>query len=258
MMCLIKRLFSVLLIVTFCAGFSGCSDNEKKGLTTQEGKLIWGTNATFEPYEYMEGDEVVGIDAEIADAIAEKLGLVAQVENMEFTMVIPALVTNKIDMGLSGITVSDERKRNVDFSDTYYDAGQSIVVRKDSDIKSASDLQGKVIGVQSGTTGDEYVSDPETGVNPASVERFSSAPDAAQSLNTKKIDAVVIDDGPAQKLVEANDKLTRLQEKLTSEEYAIAIKKDNTELLNAVNEAIREMKESGQLQQIIDKYFAEQ
>ena len=169
------KFMSLLLAGTMLLGAAGCgsSDTSAEGegttaqtdetastvKTSQEGKLIWATNAAFEPYEYMEGDTVVGIDAEIADAIAAKLGLEAQVENMEFDAIIPAVTSGKADIGLAGMTVSEERLMNVNFSDTYVEAGQAIIVKEGSDIKSAADLNGKVVGVQRGTTGDEYVSD---------------------------------------------------------------------------------------------------
>lgn len=223
--------------------------------TVQDGKLIWGTNAAFEPYEYMEGDTVVGIDAEIADAIAKKLGVEAQVENMDFDAIIPAVTSGKVDIGIAGMTVSEERLKNVNFSDTYVEAGQAIIVKEGSDIKSAADLNGKIVGVQRGTTGDEYVSDEANGVSVASVERYSNGPDAAQSLLAGKIDAVVIDNEPAKKIVDNATGLVKLEENLTSEQYAIAVPKENTELLDAINNALKEMQESGELQAILDKYL---
>lgn len=265
------KFMSLLLAGTMLLGAAGCgsSDTSAEGegttaqtdetastvKTSQEGKLIWATNAAFEPYEYMEGDTVVGIDAEIADAIAAKLGLEAQVENMDFDAIIPAVTSGKADIGLAGMTVNEERLMNVNFSDTYVEAGQAIIVKEGSDIKSAADLNGKVVGVQRGTTGDEYVSDEANGVGVASVERFANGPDAAQSLLTDKIDAIVIDNEPAKKLVENSDGLVKLDENLTSEQYAIAVAKDNTELLDAINDALSEMKENGELQAILDKYL---
>ncbi|MCD8216337.1 MAG: basic amino acid ABC transporter substrate-binding protein [Clostridiales bacterium] len=223
--------------------------------TVQDGLLIWGTNAAFEPYEYMEGDVVVGIDAEIADAIAEKLGLTAQVENMDFDAVIPSVTTGKVDIGLAGMTVNEERLNNVNFSDPYVEAGQAIIVPEGSDITSAADLEGKIVGVQRGTTGDEYVSAEENGIGAASVERFSNGPDAAQSLLTGKIDAIVLDNEPSKKIVANSTGLVILDELLTSEEYAIAVAKENTALLDAINEALDELEESGELQEILDKYL---
>lgn len=267
------KFMSLLIAGTMLMGAVGCGNTEATDTagegttaeteagdtaslkTSQEGKLIWATNAAFEPYEYMEGDKVVGIDAEIADALASKLGLEAQVENMEFDAIIPAVTSGKADIGLAGMTVSEERLLNVNFSDTYVEAGQAIIVKEGSDIKSAADLNGKIVGVQRGTTGDEYVSDEANGVGVASVERFSNGPDAAQALLTDKIDAVVIDNEPAKKLVENSQGLVKLNENLTSEQYAIAVAKDNDELLNAINGALNEMKENGELQAILDKYL---
>lgn len=223
--------------------------------TVQDGLLIWGTNAAFEPYEYMEGDSVVGIDAEIADAIAAKLGLTAQVENMDFDAIVPAVTTGKVDIGLAGMTVDEDRLKNVNFSDPYVEAGQAIIVKEGSDISSVTDLADKIIGVQRGTTGDEYVSEEENGVGAASVERYANGPDAAQALLTDKIDAVVIDNEPAKKLVANADGLVKLDETLTSEQYAIAVSKDNTALLDAINDILAEMQSNGELQAIFDKYL---
>lgn len=269
------KFMSLLLAGTMLLGAVGCgnaaTEGETEGTTAdsvaegsadsasvntvQEGKLIWGTNAAFEPYEYMEGDTVVGIDAEIADAIAKKLGVEAQVENMDFDAIIPAVTSGKVDIGIAGMTVSEERLKNVNFSDTYVEAGQAIIVKEGSDIKSAADLNGKIVGVQRGTTGDEYVSDEANGVSVASVERYANGPDAAQSLLAGKIDAVVIDNEPAKKIVDNATGLVKLEENLTSEQYAIAVPKENTELLDAINGALKEMQESGELQAILDKYL---
>lgn len=268
------KIMSLLLAGTMLLGAVGCGgdaavESEAEGTTAeasseggsasvttvQEGKLIWGTNAAFEPYEYMEGDQVVGIDAEIADAIAAKLGLEAQVENMDFDAIIPAVTSGKVDIGIAGMTVNEERLKNVSFSEPYVEAGQAIIVKEGSDIKSAADLNGKVVGVQRGTTGDEYVSDEANGVAVSSVERYANGPDAAQSLLAGKIDAVVIDNEPAKKIVENATGLVKLEENLTSEQYAIAVPKDKAELLDAINGALKEMQESGELQAILDKYL---
>lgn len=160
------KIMGLLLAGTMLVGAVGCgtSDNSSSAnsgaiKTVQEDKLVWGTNAAFEPYEYMEGSDVVGIDAEIAQAVATKLGLEAQVENMDFDAIIPAVTSGKVDIGLAGMTINEERLNNVNFSDTYVEAGQAIIVKEGSDIKSKADLKGKVVGVQRGTTGDTYLSD---------------------------------------------------------------------------------------------------
>ncbi len=266
-----KKFLSLLLAGTMLFSMAGCGAAEEPAAdngadetaaedsaavdTVQDGLLIWGTNAAFEPYEYMEGDSVVGIDAEIADAIAAKLGLTAQVENMDFDAIVPAVTTGKVDIGLAGMTIDEDRLKNVNFSTPYVEAGQAIIVKDGSDIASAADLSGKVIGVQRGTTGDEYVSDDANGVGAASVERYANGPDAAQALLTDKIDAVVIDNEPAKKLVANADGLVKLDETLTSEQYAIAVAKDNTALLDAVNNALAELEADGTLQTIFDKYL---
>lgn len=266
-----KKFLSLLIAGTMLFGMVGCGSNattpdtdtpdasaDGAATTVQDGLLIWGTNAAFEPYEYMEGDKVIGIDAEIADAIAAKIGLTAQVENMDFDAILPAVTTGKVDIGIAGMTVSEERLKNVNFSEPYVEAGQAIIIKSGSDIASVEDLSGKVIGVQRGTTGDEYVSDEANGVGAASVERYSNGPDAAQALLTDKIDAIVIDNEPAKKLViNANGGLLKLDENLTSEQYAIAVSKDNPELLDAINAALAELQESGELQAILDKYLNE-
>lgn len=271
------KILSFVLTGVMCLGVAGCGgsdDSTAEGTTeavaeagaegsdasfttVQEGKIVWGTNAAFEPYEYMEGTEVVGIDAEIMDAIGAKLGLEAQVENMDFDAIIPAVTSGKVDVGIAGMTVTEERLNNVNFSNPYVEAGQAIIVAEGSEIASAADLAGKVVGVQRGTVGDEYVSALADAEAPASVERFANGPDATQALVSGKIDAVVIDNEPAKKLVENAPGTVKLDENLTSEEYAIAVAKDNTALLDAINGALAEMEESGELQAILDKYLAE-
>ena len=215
--------------------------------------LVMATNAEFEPYEYREGGEIVGIDVEIAQAIAEDMGKELQIEDMAFDSIIAAVQTGKADMGVAGMTVTEDRLVNVDFSDTYVTAGQVIIVPKEgSTVTSPADLEGKIIGVQLGTTGDLYVTDE---VPNTTVERYNKGFEAVQALKQGKIDAVVIDNQPASKFVEQNDDLMILDEFLTSEEYAIAVAKGNTELLDQINATIAEMKENGELQAILDKYI---
>ena len=237
------------------ANNSADSSDSSDVKTVSAGKFTWATNAEFEPYEYRDGDKVVGIDAELADAIAEKLGLQAEVEDMAFDSIIPAVTSGKADVGLAGMTASEDRKVSVDFSDTYVEAGQVIIVKKGSDIKDASGLTGKTVGVQLGTTGDLYVSDPKN-VENVTVQQFPKGADAVEALKTDKIDAVVIDNQPAKKFVENNSDIEILATPLTQESYAIAVAKDNKQLLDAVNKALAELKESGELDSILNKYLA--
>lgn len=217
------------------------------------GVLVMATNAEFPPYEYHDGGEIVGIDVEIAQAIAGKLGMALEIEDIAFDSIIPEVVSGKADMGVAGMTVSEDRLVNVDFSDPYTTASQVIIVKEGSDITGPDALGGKFIGVQLGTTGDIYASDYEA--EGSTIERYSKGFEAVQALLQDKIDAVVIDLEPAKVFVEENEGIVILDEALTVEEYAIAIQKGNTELLDKVNGALAELKDSGELQAIIDKYI---
>lgn len=215
------------------------------------GKLIMATNAEFPPYEFHDGGEIVGIDVEIAKAIGAKIGMEVEVEDIAFDSIIPEIISGKADMGLAGMTVTEDRMKNVDFSDTYAKASQVIIVTEGSQIATPDDLEGKTIGVQLGTTGDIYASD----IKDATLERYNKGFEAVQALAQNKIDAIVIDGEPAKVFVAANAGLKILDEAFTVEEYAIAVKKGNTELLDQINGALKELKDSGELQKIVDKYI---
>ena len=211
------------------------------------------TNAEFPPYEYHEGDQIVGIDAEIAAAIAQELGLELEIEDIAFDSIIPELVSGKADFAMAGMTVTEERKASVDFSNTYAQASQKVIVKEGSDIASPDDLAGKIVGVQLGTTGDIYVTDLEA--EGTTVERYSKGFEAVQALSQNKIDAVVIDEQPAQVFVGQTEGLVILDESFTDEEYAAAVKKGNTALLDAINGALASLEESGKLDEIVAKYI---
>lgn len=268
-----KRMHKILtaaLITALVAVGAGCSSNssgtsepEKTESETETaapeetesgegGKLIMATNAEFPPYEYREGENIVGIDVEIATAIAESMGKELSIEDINFDAIIPAVTSGKADMGVAGMTVTEDRLKNVDFSDTYCKASQVIIVRKDDEtVKTPDDLNNKTIGVQLGTTGDIYAGDIEG----ATVERYNKGFEAILSLKQNKVDAVVIDDQVAKSLTEANEDVMVIDEPFTEEEYAIAVKKGNTELLEQINKAIEELKDSGKLDEIIGKYI---
>lgn len=215
------------------------------------GKIVMVTNAEFPPYEYHENNTIVGIDADIARAVAEQMGMELEIQDMAFDSLIPAIQSGKADFAAAGMTVNEDRLKNVDFTDTYAQAAQVIIVKTDSPIASPDDLTGKKIGVQTGTTGDIYADDIEN----AEVQRFNKGMEAVMALNQGKIDAVIIDREPAKVFVKENEGLKILDEAFTEEEYAIAVKKGNTELLDKMNAAIKELKESGELQKIVDKYI---
>lgn len=253
-----KKILSLALIAVCMLGLVACgsgsaSDNSDAAFTTvNKGVLTMATNAYFPPYEYYEGSEVVGIDAEIAKAVADKLGLTLKIEDMEFDSIITAVSAGKADMGLAGMTVTEERKQNVNFSDTYATGVQVVIVPEGSDIKTVDDLQGKKIGVQLATTGDIYCCDDFGTEN---VEEYNKGNDAVMALLSGKIDAVVIDNEPAKNYVAVNPGLTILDTEYVTEEYAAALNKENTALLEAVNGALAELKADGTLDAIIQKYI---
>lgn len=218
------------------------------------GVLTMATNAEFPPYEYHDGGAIVGIDVDIASAIAEKMGMTLEIEDIAFDSIIATVQSGKADIGVAGMTVNEDRLKNVDFSDAYTTASQMIIVKNDSDLTSPEDLAGKSIGVQLGTTGDLYVSEYEKAGS--TIERYSKGFEAVQAVMQGKIDAVVIDLEPAKVFVSENEGIKVLDEALTEEEYAIAVKKGNTELLEKINTALAELKASGEIQKIIDKYIS--
>ena len=225
---------------------------ETEAAAESKGTLVMATNAEFPPYEFHDGGEIVGIDVEIAAAIAKELGMDFEVEDIAFDSIIPEVQSGKADFGAAGITVTEDRKQSVDFSDTYATATQVIIVKEDNtEIVTPDDLVGKTIGVQLGTTGDIYASDIED----ATIEQYNKGFEAVQALSQNKIDAVIIDGEPAKVFVSENEGLKILDEAFTTEEYAICVKKGNTELLEDINTAIANLKESGELQEIVDKYI---
>ena len=239
-----KKILLAGMIVIAGMGLMACGKAES-------GKLVMSTNAEFEPYEYHDGDKIVGIDPDIAEAIANKLGLELVVTDTAFDSIIPEVSSGKADMGMAGMTVNEDRKKNVDFSDTYASSKQVIIVKNGSDIKGADDLKNKTIGVQLGTTGDIQGSNIE-GVT---MERYSKGFEAVQALSQGKIDAVLIDKQPAQYFIKDQADLSILDEAFAEEDYAIAFKKGNTELKDKVNKALEELKADGTIDKIIGKYI---
>ena len=244
-----KLLALAITAVLLAACLVGCGSSK---MTVTEGKLIMATNAEFPPYEYYEGEKVVGIDAEIAEKIADKLGLEIEITDVSFDSIIPGVQSGKYDMGMAGMTVTDERKRSVNFSDSYATGIQSVIVKNDTSIKSIDDLNGKKIGVQTATTGDIYASDDYGEDN---VKRFENGAAAVAALTADKVDCVIIDNQPAKAYVDANDGLKILDTEYAVEDYAICFSKDNEELQKKVNDALKELKEDGTVQKIIDKYI---
>ena len=219
----------------------------------EAGKLHMATNAAFPPYEMVADDgSFEGIDVELAGKIAEKLGLELVVDDMDFGSIITSVQTGKSDIAMAGLTVTDERKQNVDFTDSYATGVQVVIVPEDSGIQTIDDLQGKLIGCQESTTGYIYCSDD---YGEDVVTAFPNGANAIQALVSGKVDAVVIDSQPAQEFVKQNDGLKILDTEYVTEDYAIGVSKDNTALRDAVNTALKELTDDGTVQSILDKYI---
>lgn len=275
-----KKFFSVVLAAAMLlalGALAGCGQtkqetttdtNNQSGAsytTVQEGTLTMGTNAQFPPYEFYDGEKIVGIDAEIAQAIADKLGLKLDIVDMDFGSIVTSVQTGKLDIGMAGMTVNEERKQNVDFTDSYATGVQSIIVKENSKITSLDDLNAMakngeefLIGTQEATTGFLYASDTieKGGFGEDHVIAYTNGATAVQALMDGKVDCVIIDNQPAKEYVKANAGLTVLDTAYVTEDYAIAVSKDNTALRDAVNKALKELIADGTVQKVLDKYIS--
>lgn len=250
-----KKLLAFILCAVMVLSFAGCASFRPYEDIEASGKLVVATNATFPPYEYIEDDgSYAGIDIDIIKAVGEYLGLEVEIMNIEFDAIITSVSTGKADLGIAGMTVTEDRLENVDFSDTYATGKQVVITASDSGIKGVADLAGKKVGVQTGTTGDIYASDDDT---IGEVVQYDSGTEAVLALSQGKINAVIIDNEPAKKYIEKYDNLIIIDEEYTYEEYAMCIAKGNTELTAKINEALDALEKSGALQAIIDKYIKE-
>lgn len=252
-----KKTVSFILVLCMLVAsmtmLTGCKDDKKDVLTM-------ATNAEFPPYEYYENQEIVGIDAEIAQEIAKKLGMELEIVSIQFGAIVTGVSTGKYDMGMAGMTVTEDRKKSVDFSDTYATGIQVVIVKEDSPITTVDDLfaDGATYkaGVQSNTTGDIYASAPvdEDGLGENRVLRYEKGADAVQGLITDKVDCVIIDNEPAKAFVAANEGLKILETEFAVEDYAICFAKDS-KIKDKVNDALKELIADGTVQKIIDKYI---
>jgi len=251
--------FALVMLLTFVIACSDDNQNDGGLETVESGMLVMATSADFPPYEFWEGGEIVGIDAEIAAVIAEKLGLELRIEDMDFDSIIPAVVTGRVDIGMAGMTITDERLESVYFSVSYATGVQVIIVREDSEITSVDDLfeEGAHfdIGVQTSTTGDLYSTWDLEDEGLATVHRYRRGTDAVQALLTGRVDCVIIDNEPAKAFVAANTGLKILETEFAVEDYAIAIRHGNTELKDAIDTALSALIADGTVQRIVDKYI---
>ena len=272
---IISIALAVVMLVSAVSVFASCNKDDNV--------LVMATNAAFPPYEYVEGGEFVGIDVEIANEIAKKLGMELKIEDVEFGSIIGGVAEGKYDMGMAGMTVTEVRKKSVNFSDTYATGIQVIIVKKDSTIKSLDDIfefnaegdpvalknPNVKVGVQQDTTGDIYCSDDiaNWGLNDVKedgtvttdrVVRYKTGAEAVEALKTGKVDMVIIDNEPAKSFVAANESTIKILDgdnEYAIEDYAICVAKENTELLEKINTALSELKADGTIDKIVSKYI---
>ncbi|MDQ5983611.1 MAG: arginine/lysine/histidine transport system permease protein [Eubacteriales bacterium SKADARSKE-1] len=242
----------VIFITNSFGTFANTQENTIDKIKRQ-GNITMSTSADFEPFDYLESNHVVGIDIDIAKKIANKLGVQLKVNDVSLDSLIFELKNHSCDFIAAGMSYDEERAKNVDFSNPYFSASQVMLVLKGSNIKSFEDLAGKKVGVQLGTTGDTFCTSSKA---IGTVVRLSKPIDAVVDLINNQIDAVVIDDFTADKLVAANsDKIYKLDKKLTDENYSFAVLKGETELLGVINDVLSELKSSGELNNIINNYY---
>ena len=262
---MMKKIFASALIMAMTLSLAACggsASGETAGeiKTVVAGELHMATNASFPPYEMTTDDGgYEGIDVEIATKIAEKLGLTLVVDDMEFSSVITSVQSGKEDMAMAGLTVSEERKQNVDFTDSYAPGVQVIIVTDDSPVATVDDLANvSLIGCQEGTTGYIYCSDTveNGGYGEDHVVAYPNGATAVQALLDGKVDAVVIDNEPAKAYVAANEGIHILETEYVTEDYAIGVNKENPALREAINTALNELIADGTVQEIIDKYIS--
>lgn len=240
---------------TSTSGESNTSETPNVDKIKEKGKIVMATNAAFPPFEYISGGQVAGVDADIAAEIAKDLGVELEISDMEFDAIIPAVKNGQADFGAAGMTIRPDRQEQVDFSMEYVKSAQYVIVPKGSGY-TADDLADLLIGVQRGTTGDMYCTDEiKQDPNTEEVMRYTNAIVAAQDLMNGKCDAVVIDKLPAESIVKQNsDKLELLPEPLTEESYAIAVKKGNQDVVDAINATLQRLVDEGKIDALVEEH----
>lgn len=252
-----KHLSKKMLCTAFILATTLFTANAENKLSKiqQSGEIKIATNAEFEPFEYKDGDKIVGIDIDIAKKIAESLNAQTKINDVSFDAVTLELNSGNCDFAIAAMSYSSDKAQNVDFSDVYYYSKQAIIVPNDSNIKSSSDLDGKRIGVAMGFTGDIYCTE---NFKNAKIERYNKSSDAVLDLINNRLDAVVVDDAPAKKLISlSNNKVKMLDEYLFEEGYRIAVPKGETELLEHINSVLKSLKDSKEIDKIVDKYITD-
>ena len=247
---IISLILCVALMCTFALALTSCGENGKSLEEVQaEGKLVVATSPDFPPFEFLEGTTVTGIEIDVMTIVCEKLGVELVIEEIAFDSVLPGVQTGKYDCGVSGITVNEERKENVLFSDVYYVAAQAIVVKADSAIKSKADLAGKKVSVQLGTTADDFCRGEGY-----TVDSYEANADAMEALKAGKVDAWVVDNATAKQMCKDDASVKILSETMTEEPYAFAFAFGSETLVEAINPIIADLIADGTMATIFAKY----
>lgn len=246
-----KKIVLLLLVVAFA--LTGCGDDTTYEEIQESGELVVGMSADYRPFEYVDEDnEIVGFDVDLINAVAERLDLEVVIEDTSFDGIIPGLQANEYDVIVSAMTITEDRKEAVDFSDPYFNAGQVIAVLEGNDtIAGPEDLKGKNVGVQLGTTGDITASE----MDDVELTRYDGIPEAFEDLQNERIDAIVNDFPVTAEYVAERGGVEIIGEPFTEEHYGIAMRQGDDELLESINEALAEIKEDGTYDEIMEKWF---
>ena len=246
-----KRWMSLLLGLVLCVCLAACGSKGKSVEDIQKaGKLVVATSPDFPPFEYLDGDQVVGIEVEIMQMVADELGVTLEIKQMDFDSVLPGVQAGKYDVGMSGITINAKRQKNADFTQPYFLASQAIVVKSDSPITCKADLEGKKVSVQTGTTAEEYCM-----ANGYQVSAFQANNDACSALLSGKVDAWVVDNEVALDMSAQTDGATKvLDEAMTSEPYGFAFAKGSDSLVAEIDKLLDKWLADGTIEALFDKY----
>lgn len=256
----------LIIVALFTLSLTGCAQKNLLEEIKKSNKIIVATNAEFPPFEYFENNKIVGFDMDLARIIADELGVEIEIQHMDFDAVIAAVASGRADIAMAGLTVSEERKKSVDFSKSYFNASQVVIVKEGNTTitgetveEIVASLEGKTIGFQRGTVGEFYVRGDEDwefpGIKDAVATSYDNGNLAVMELLNGRIDAVVIDEMPAKSFVARNQGLKIINIPLTVEEYAIAIPKGQEDLKNFINQVLDKIKEDGRFNQLTTKYF---
>ena len=244
-----KRILALALAVLMVLSLAGCKKTPTVEQIQKDGKLVMLTNAAFPPFEYVDNNEFVGVDVDIANEIAKDLGVELEVVNMDFDGIIDAVKSGKGSFAAAGITIKPDRQEKVDFSIEYVTSSQYLIIQKDSGI-TADQIPDLTIGVQAGTTGEFFCVD-DNGMAEDQVKKYKTALEAANDLKNGRIDGVIIDQLPAESIVAQNDDLELIPEPLTEEKYAIAVQKGNDTLLEAINTTLQRLMDEGKIDEYV-------